>query len=157
MAYENLLSKGAVAAGGVHSLGTLTVDGATTLTGAVSLTAGITPVSEARTAVADPGGGTGVISAGTDHVVVTSANAAHVITLPAPVVGKVVTIVNGATGYELRSSDPATIAINGGTGAGAESAIGANVVVVCRCVSATRWICSNYATAGTESATEAAA
>lgn len=157
MAGENLLTRGTAAAGELHSLGDLTVDGTATITGAVSLTAGITPVSEARTAVADPGGGTGVISAGTDHVVVTSGNAAHVITLPAPVVGKAVTIVNGATGYELRSSAPATIAINGGTGASAESAIGANVVVVCRCVSATRWICTNFATDGTVSATEAAA
>lgn len=147
----NLLTKDTAIVGGLESLG------AASFAGAVTMATGIIPVSEARTAIADPGGGTGVISTGTDHVVVTSANAAHVITLPAPVVGAVITLVVGANGYELRSSDPATIAINGGVGAGAESAIGANVVTVCRCVSATRWICTNFATAGTVTATEAAA
>lgn len=114
-------------------------------------------LTEARTATAAPGGTTGVISANVDTVVVTTDNADKVITLPAPVVGHVITLRNGATGYELRSSDPATIAINGGTAANAESAIGANITTVCRCTLATAWVCTNYAADGTVTATQAAA
>jgi hypothetical protein len=95
----------------------------------------------ARTAVADPGGGTGVIAdAGMlQFVAVTSGNAAHVITLPSPTPGTIIILRNGATGYELRSSDPATVAINGGTGAGAESAVAANTMVIAVCTSVTTW------------------
>lgn len=94
--------------------------------------------NEARTATAD-GTGTGQISANTRHVTVTSADANNIITLPAPVVGKRLTIHVGATGFELRSSAPATIAINGGSGADAESAIAANSTLDIICVSATAW------------------
>ena len=66
----------------------------------------------ARTATADPGGTTGVIAAAgmLQFVTVTSDSAAKVITLPAPTPGTIVILRNGATGYELRSSDPATVA-----------------------------------------------
>jgi hypothetical protein len=114
-------------------------------------------VDEARTATAAPGGTTGVISTGTDFVVVTSDNADKVITLPAPTPGVRVAIANGATGYELRSSDPETVAINGGTAAGAESAISANTLVVCTCRSATAWLCLSTATDGSVAATQVAA
>lgn len=113
-------------------------------------------VVEARTATVT-GATTGTVSATTDFVVVTSANADHIIVLPEPVIGKVVTLKNGGTGYELRTSDPATISINGGAEASAESAIGANVTVVCRCVSATAWIATSYATNGAITATQVAA
>lgn len=95
--------------------------------------------AEARTATAAPGGTTGVISDTTTFVTVTSDDANKVITLPTPTPGVMVVINNGATGYELRSSDPATIAINGGSGANAESAIAANSTVVAICISATAW------------------
>lgn len=130
---------------------------ATTLAAAAVAAAALDSVVEARTATAAPGGTTGVISATTDFVTVTCDNANKVITLPAPVIGKVVTLRNGGTGYELRTSDPATIAINGGAAADAESAIGANVLTVCRCDTLTTWVCTNYAAAGTVSATEVAA
>jgi len=80
-----------------------------------------------------------VISADADHVVVTSGGAGHEVILPAPVVGKKLTIDVGATGFDLQSSAPATIAINGGTGAGYESAIPANSTLFLVCVSATAW------------------
>jgi hypothetical protein len=134
-----------ISRGSGHIGGDLSVGGATSLTGALSIAgaltalAGLSPNVEERTAVADPGGGTGVISAGTTFVQVTSGNAAHVITLPAPVIGQIIVINVGANGYELRSSDPATIAINGGSGAGAESALAANTTAVLFCVSATAW------------------
>jgi len=101
--------------------------------------------------------GTGQISAGTTFVPVTSANAAHIITLPAPVPGLEITLQNGATGYEIRTSAPATIGINGGVGANAESAVGANITVVLRCVSATAWIGDTYTAAGVKGVLEVAA
>lgn len=110
-----------------------------------------------RTATAAPGGTTGVIADGADFVVVTCDDANKVITLPTPTPGWTVAISNGATGYELRSSDPATVGINGGTGANAESAIPANTLVICVCRTATAWLCSNTNTAGVASATEVAA
>lgn len=113
-------------------------------------------LTQARTATAD-GTGTGTIADGTDFVVVTSDDANKIIVLPTPTPGVVVTLVNGAVGYELRSSAPATVAINGGAEAGAESAIGANVTTVCRCVTATAWVCTDYSTAGVLSATQVAA
>jgi hypothetical protein len=90
-------------------------------------------------------------------VVVTSGNAAHIVILPAPVVGRKITLINAsATAYELRSSDPATIAIGGGTGAGAESAIPASSVATLICRSATAWLGWTIAGA-TLAAVEAAA
>jgi len=53
------------------------------------------------------------IAAASSHVTVTSSDANHIVILPAPVVGKQLVINVGATGFELRSSSPATIAING--------------------------------------------
>lgn len=90
-------------------------------------------------------------------VTVTSAGANDIVILPAPTPGTRVTLVNNATGYELRSSSPTTVAINGGTGSGAESAIAASMVVYAVCVSATRWIAYQQAAAGTLTAVEAAA
>ncbi len=94
----------------------------------------------ARTATAD-GLTTGTIADGgcRQHITVTSANANNIIVLPTPTPGTEIVLDVGATGFELRSSDPATIAINGGTGATAESAIPANSTVFMRCVSATAW------------------
>lgn len=94
----------------------------------------------ARTATAD-GLTTGTIAdAGRlQHVTVTSASADNIIVLPTPTPGTIVVLAVGATGFELRSSDPETVAINGGTEAAAESAIAADSVVVAVCVSATDW------------------
>lgn len=96
----------------------------------------------AVTATAAPGGTTGVIPAGggaLQVIQVTSDDANKVVTLPAPVPGSIIVLLNGATGYELRSSAPATVAINGGSGANAESAVAASTAVVLICVSATAW------------------
>lgn len=83
------------------------------------------------------------IPAGCGFINVTSASCNFIVTLPSPVVGHVVRIVEpGNTGYELRTSAPATIYLNGGGGtANAETAIGATAgVVVCTCISATAWV-----------------
>lgn len=108
----------------------------------------------ARTATAAPGGTTGVIAdaGGLQVIAVTCDDANKVITLPTPTPGVVVILINGATGYELRSSAPATIAINGGAGANAESAIGASTVVVAVCTSATTWLAFSVALSSVETA-----
>jgi hypothetical protein len=101
----------------------------------------MTTPTVARTATAN-GDGTAVIAdAGLlQFVTVTSANAIHIITLPTPTPGTVVILVNGATGYELRSSAPTTVLINNGTGGAAvESEIAANTMVIAVCKDATHW------------------
>jgi hypothetical protein len=89
-------------------------------------------------------------------VVPTWGNANNILILPNPEPGKIVIIAGAATGGELRTTAPATIAINGGTGANAESAVAANQMVICICESATSWkaftIASNGTTAGLEAA-----
>lgn len=94
----------------------------------------------AVTATAD-GLTTGTIADGGywQFVNVTSANADHIVVLPTPTPGKLVALSVGATGYELRTSAPGSIGINGGTGASAESAIGANTLAFLFCESATSW------------------
>lgn len=94
----------------------------------------------ARTATAD-GLTTGIIadSGRLQHITVTSADANHIIVLPTPTPGTIIVLHVGSNGFELRTSDPTTIAINGGTGSAAESAIAANSTVVMICVSATAW------------------
>ena len=115
---------------------------AASLIGALTgnVTGQLTYPTTARTATAD-GTGTGTIAAAgmIQFVTVTSANAAHIVVLPTPTPGTIVILRNGATGYELRSSAPATVAINGGTGASAESAIAASTMVIAVCTSATTW------------------
>ena len=100
---------------------------------------------------------TGTIPAGTTFGTVASTGAAHIVILPAPVVGTKITLVNGATGYELRSSVPATIGINGGTGATAESAVAASVTVILECISLTNWIGSVVSAAGVVTVLQVAA
>jgi len=112
-------------------LGTAT---ATKITASLGLQTGAT----ARTATAD-GTTTGTIADGTSHVTVTCDDANKIIILPTPTPGTIVILNNGATGYELRSSAPGSVAINGGTGTAAESAIAANSTVIAICISATAW------------------
>ena len=85
-------------------------------------------------------------------------DANHIVELPAPVIGTVINLIEtGTTGYELRTSTPGSIGINGGTGASVESAVaGAITYVKCVCVATTGWICSQYDADGDESKVEAA-
>ena len=121
----------------------------------LGLAGAVDPGTGEVVATAD-GTGTGQIADGTDFVTVTSANANHIVTLPTPTPGTTVAIFVAATGYELRSSAPATVGINGGTGASAESAIPAGSLTVCVCVSATAWRCTDQAADGSVVTTEAA-
>lgn len=111
----------------------------------------------ARTATAD-GTTTGTIAdAGLIQMVtVTCDDANKIIVLPTPTPGRIVMLRNAGTGYELRTSAPNTVAINGGTGSAGESAIGANTLVFAVCATATAW--QAWSLAGTTlAAVEAAA
>ena len=125
---------------------------------AVTFTAGAQCSAVARTATAT-GATTGTIAAGTSFVAVTGgANADYIIKLPAPVVGNIIWLSpTTSTGYELRSNEPATVKINGGTDTAAESAIATGRLVRCICTSSTTWVCSQFTRAGTESPVEVAA
>lgn len=83
--------------------------------------------------------------------------ATNILVLPEPVPGKIVIIAGAATGGELRSHDPATVAINGGSGASAESAVAANQMVVAICETSTSWKALTIASDGTVAGLEAAA
>ncbi len=118
---------------------TLTVAGAATFS--AGLSGNITLTTAANTATAT-GATTGTIAdAGMlQFVTVTSADANHIIVLPTPTPGTIVVLVNGATGYELRSSAPSTVLINAGAGGAAvESAIAASTMVIAVCKTATAW------------------
>ena len=125
--------------------------------GLLSVTSGTQTLAVARTATAD-GTGTGTIADGTSFVSVTSGNADHIVILPSPTIGNIVYIHVGANGCELRSSATGTISINGNTpSSGHESALPANSVTICICVSATAWVAFEVAANGAVSATEVAA
>ena len=114
----------------------------------------------ARTATA-AGDGTGLIADGGmfQFIAVTAktADATGIIVLPTPTPGTIIVLAVGATGYELRTSTPASIGINGGTGADAESAIGANTLVLAICESATSWKALQMGSDGTLAKVEVAA
>ena len=146
-------------AGGIDitATGAATIDAASlVITGAVTAATGVQSTATALTAT-DAGV---AIPAGTAAALINAdSDANHIVILPAPVVGNVINIIETATtGYELRSSTPASIAINGGTASNGESAIaGAITYIKCVCVSSTSWICSQYDADGDESKVEAAA
>ena len=137
----------------------LSVSGKITTIGQISASAGIQAGTVSITAT-DDGSGNGTIPNGTSFAIVNAdSDANHIVILPKPTVGNIVHLSeNGTTGYELRSSAPASIAINSGTSTNGESAIaGAITYVKCVCVSATSWICSQYDADGDESKVEVAA
>tara|TARA_B110000858_G_scaffold55465_1_gene64446 strand:+ start:51 stop:536 length:486 start_codon:yes stop_codon:yes gene_type:complete len=130
---------------------------AQTVTSAVSFTAGTQAAAVAVVATV-AGDGTGAIPAGTSVASITCSGATKIVTLPAPVIGNIIYLIETATtGYELRSSAPGTIGINGGTGSNVESAVaGAITYTRCVCVSATNWICNTFDADGDEAKLEAA-
>ncbi len=132
----NLASGSSIITSGAYAA-TLTLTGTTALTAPVAGRL-VSVAAEART-VTVAGATTGTISAGSSLVTVTSDDANKILILPVPVAGHRIVIQAPATGFELRSNDPATIAINGGSGSAAESAIPANSTVFITCISATSW------------------
>ena len=79
-----------------------------------------------------------------------SGTAAHIIILPTPTPGKKLVLLGGADGYELRSSSPTTVYINGVVDTASELAIAASRAVECICYDATHWtvIDKGYGVAG---------
>ena len=124
--------------------------------GAISIQ---TPTNGTVTAT-DAGATTGTITCGGFYTVSADSDANHIVILPAPVPGTEVWLNTSgdSTGFELRSSAPATVKINGGSGSNAESAIPtAAKLVRCVCITATEWICSMWDADGDEAKVEAAA
>jgi hypothetical protein len=131
--------------------------GTSLFTETATFTAGYQAAAVAVTAT-DTGATTGTIPDGARNVTVNwDGDANHIVILPTPTPGTELWIFGGATGGELRSSAPATVAINGGAESNAESAVGANVNVHCICTSATTWVCNTFAADGTEAKLEVAA
>ena len=102
--------------------------------------------NSAITATAD-GTGTGTVPGGGFYTT-DSANAAHIVILPAPVPGTVVhlnSVAETGQAYELRTSAPASVKLNNVTGSNFESVIAADrSLVVATCISATAWIVMEY-------------
>lgn len=136
-AYQNEGTSASPSWNEIGNIGTADIsDGAVTDAKFATANVGVVP----RTATATANGlTTGTLTAGSQHTSVTSANATDIITLPAPVVGTQIVLDVGANGFKLQSSTPASIAINGGTGASAKSTIAANSTLFLICVSLTSW------------------
>ena len=107
----------------------------------------------------DDGSGTGAIT-GPGMLKFVSvdcdADANHIVTLPEPKPGRIVILAIGATGCELRTTAPATVAIGGGTGAAVESALAASSMAVLFCATATTWMGFTMASDGTLAQVDAA-
>jgi hypothetical protein len=139
--------------------GNVVLDENLSVGGTLDVTTGVQCASVARTAT-DDGDGDGVIADGTTFVTVDAdGDPNHILTLPTPTPGNIVWITeNGSTGFELATDTPASVAINGGSEANAESAIPEEATLVrCVCVSATSWICSYWGADGEEAKVPAAA
>lgn len=136
------------------SFTTVSATASTGVTAQIAPTAAPVPL----TATAD-GLTTGLIPTGARAIQVTATDANHIITLPTPVIGQEIFLFNASgTGFELRSSSPTTIGINGGTGSAAESALASTAIFIrAVAVSATNWVAHSYIAAGTESAVQVAA
>jgi hypothetical protein len=127
--------------------------------GTIRATTGIQHLAVARTATA-AGDGTGLIADGTSFVTVTTADAAHIITLPTPTPGTIVWLGTQAESqaFEVRTDTPASVKINGGSGSNAESAIAAAAIAVrFVCINATNWLGTYWDADGDEAKVEAAA
>jgi len=151
--YDDLETKANYIGSILASVDAIDADGNGTLVGT-----GIDVGGTVAVTATDDGLTTGIIPAGSRVVQVTSANAAHLVTLPAPTVGRELLLINtSGVAFELQSSAPTTISINGGAGASASSTLALTALLIrCVCISATQWIANSHVAAGTESAVEAA-
>ena len=126
--------------------------------GAGTILSGLKGVQVISTAVTATDSGV-TIDDGVSFVTVDAdSDANHIVILPTPTPGTIVYLTeSGTTGYELRSSAPDSVAINGGSGADAESAVpGTATYVRCVCVSATSWIANMFDADGDEAKLPAA-
>lgn len=90
---------------------------------------------------------TGLLLASDQFVTLASANAAHIVTLPAIAdvpLGKVIWMKNGATACELRTPATSGTKINNGAADANEAVIAANVAVFAKKVAADDWLVVTY-------------
>lgn len=129
----------------VDFTGGLNCTGIMTATGSVTFTRGFKTQDVEVTAAS---GGT-QIPDGARYVTVSNGGAAtNYVILPTAEAGVEVTLIS-TVGYEVRSEDPTSVPINGGTGANAEMAVAADTPLVhCAAITAS-WVCygSNTSTA----------
>ena len=130
----------------------LTVVGTLTQTGIATFATGLTQTAVSRTPTVD-GTGAGTIAAGTSMVDVTGGTNVNCwLTLPTPVVGHVIWLIGtSGTNFEVRTNSTTTVAINGGTDTNGESNVSSGVTCRLVCTSATTWVGTQFAAAGTES------
>lgn len=116
------------------------------------------PLTATARAATVAGATTGTILTGEGFITVTASDTNAIIILPTPTPGHVVWLASPTDdSYELRSSAPNTVYINGGNGTVAESAVAnADMLTRCVCVDATHWTVTHFALNGTESAGDAA-
>src|SRR5688572_14316089 len=131
--------------------GDLSVAGDLAVTGSLTATGGTLPTQDAVTATAD-GLTTGLISETADFAVVTSANADHIITLPASssaLIGKVIRGWVGANGCEMRTPAASGATINAVDSDGTnEAAIPATTLFQVELVAANTWVLTAFTELG---------
>ncbi len=116
-----------------------------------------------QTVTATTGGATtAIVALGTKAADIVCDTATKIVVLPTPVIGHELILATSAAtaGFELRSNDPATVGINGGTATGgdAESAIAAAITYVrCVAVASDNWTCNQFDADGDETKVEVAA
>ena len=146
-------------AGTLDVTGATTVTGATVLNGGLSVTGvglfsvGVTVSASSVTATAS-GSGSGLISYGVSFVSVTSSDSDYLITLPpsqsstsACSVGHTMKLF-GSAGYKLQTSSPASISIQGTSGASCASTVASNVLLECTCTTGTSYVCISISGTG---------
>jgi len=129
----------------------LSVAGDVTVTGTISSTGGSLPTQDAVTATVD-GLTTGLIGSAADFAIVTSANADHIITLPASstaLIGKIIRGWVGANGCEMRTPAASGATINAVDSDGTnEAAIPATTLFQVELVAANTWILTAFTELG---------
>lgn len=114
---------------------------------ALTWTQGSQVTPTARTATAD-GTGTGAIAAGTSSVAVTSDSASKYINLPPPVAGNSIMLNVGSNGFRLQTTTPASISINGISGASNYLQVPANSQAFAFCLSSTAFMVFIFTSSG---------
>lgn len=110
------------------------------------------PTPVAVTATSD-GLTTGLIPATAQYVTAASGNSAHIVTLPAPIVGHQVRVYVGTTACMVRTVASSNVKLNGtdadGTNSGTLLASGLHIFT---CVTATGWLGVSISSAGVTAA-----
>ena len=139
--------------------GTLTTTSATSLAGGLSVTGvgtfsvGVVSTGFSVTATVS-GSGSGVISHGVNFASITSSDSDYLITLP-PSSSSISSCTVGHTiklfstdSYQIQTSAPGSISIQGTSGASCASSVANNMLVECTCTTGTAYVCITVSTAG---------